>query len=895
MKILKIIIKNLNSLAGKHVLDFTQPEFQDGIFAIVGETGAGKTTILDAITISLYGKAVRTPERTNYLTFCEKELLTEVWFEVKDKIYISSFSQKRTARKNSKRKIGSPKMELARANGKILESSISKVPKMIEEIIGLNFEQFTKSILLAQGSFDAFLKASSNEKGTLLEKLTNTEIYSELSIKVFEKNKELKTEIEFLEKNILQSSELHNKIIGNTALLNKLKDEYKKIKLDEKQKKIENIKNYRTIFQQSKLLKNNILKLKETLKLEKDFLSKNSQRKNQAEQAKELDLKINELKKQTSLIKIKNINLETAEKRINELEVFFKNQDSRKLLEKYHYFQQNIFHLIKNSDHFQNQTFNLNEFLELEKYLSKVDKEFLEIIYSLENLNQKIENNKSVVDKLIEDLKQIRNEKKTLTQIIVQLEEKYETERILFEYQKQREVLKDGDQCPLCGAKVEIEILNQLIKKTANISETNKLLKTNKTNLNKLQAQEEKLKIKIFNIFSELNLLENIAVEKNDVFIQKIKQGFKLETEKYPEVNLELKNYTTKNNRFHFLKELKEFLDFKKSLEEELKIFNLEANENGLNKLKQIKNDFHKKQQGLIYLQQDLHLLEFKEELKTLQKIRENIFGKEDPTKFLEKLNEKTNLVLQLKTEIETKQDQLINLEMDLKKYQDGDLDKLLDEVQKLQKKQQELIKEIGGIEREIKIDKIRLAENINREKILNEKKTEFEKWSKLNELIGSAKGDKFKVIAQQLTLESLTDFANKYLHQFNNRYLLETSKEKLDVLIKDIFYSGIIRPIQTLSGGETFIVSLSLALALSDLVSEKVMINSLFLDEGFGTLDENSLDIVLSALGNLQSEGKIIGVISHVKNLRERISTQIQVKKIGSGKSKIVLVNSFE
>jgi exonuclease SbcC len=72
-------------------------------------------------------------------------------------------------------------------------------------------------------------------------------------------------------------------------------------------------------------------------------------------------------------------------------------------------------------------------------------------------------------------------------------------------------------------------------------------------------------------------------------------------------------------------------------------------------------------------------------------------------------------------------------------------------------------------------------------------------------------------------------------------------------------------------------------------------MINSLFLDEGFGTLDENSLDIVLSALGNLQSEGKIIGVISHVKNLRERISTQIQVKKIGSGKSKIVLVNSFE
>ena len=564
-------------------------------------------------------------------------------------------------------------------------------------------------------------------------------------------------------------------------------------------------------------------------------------------------------------------------------------------MEKYHYFQQNISYLIKNSNRFENQTFNQNEFLELEKYLNKVDKEFLEIIYSLENLNQKIENNKSIVDKLIEDLKQIRNEKKTLTQIIAQLEEKYETERILFEYQKQREILKDGDECPLCGAKVEIKILNQLIKKTANISETNNLLKTNKTNLNKLQAQEEKLKIKIFNIFSELNLLENIAVEKNDVFIQKIKQGFKLEVEKYPEINLELKNYTAKNNRFHFLKELKEFLDFKKSLEEELKIFNLEANESGLNKLKQIKNDFHKKQQELVFLQQDLHLLEFKEELNTLQKIRENLFGKEEPTKFLQELNKKTNLVLQLKTEIETKQEQLNNLEMELRKYQDGDLDKLLDEVQGLQKKQQELIKEIGGIEREIKIDKIRLDENINREKILNEKKSEFEKWSKLNELIGSAKGDKFKVIAQQLTLETLTDFANKYLQRFNNRYLLETSKEKLDVLIKDIFYSGIIRPIQTLSGGETFIVSLSLALALSDLVSEKVMINSLFLDEGFGTLDENSLDIVLSALGNLQSEGKIIGVISHVKNLRERISTQIQVKKIGSGKSKIVLVNSFE
>lgn len=165
-------------------------------------------------------------------------------------------------------------------------------------------------------------------------------------------------------------------------------------------------------------------------------------------------------------------------------------------------------------------------------------------------------------------------------------------------------------------------------------------------------------------------------------------------------------------------------------------------------------------------------------------------------------------------------------------------------------------------------------------------------RWDQLSNLIGSAEGTKFSRFAQGLTLARLVELANLHLHKLNDRYrILKSSEEDLELLIVDTYQAEAIRPMNTLSGGESFLVSLALALGLSDLAGRRTQINSLFIDEGFGTLDADTLDSAISTLENLQASGKMIGIISHVEALKERISTQIRVRKQAGGVSKIEIV----
>jgi exonuclease SbcC len=159
-----------------------------------------------------------------------------------------------------------------------------------------------------------------------------------------------------------------------------------------------------------------------------------------------------------------------------------------------------------------------------------------------------------------------------------------------------------------------------------------------------------------------------------------------------------------------------------------------------------------------------------------------------------------------------------------------------------------------------------------------------------LHGLIGSASGDKFRRFAQGLTLDNLVYLANKQLDRIHGRYLLKRKEEQgLALTVLDTWQGDVERDTKTLSGGESFLVSLALALALSDLVSHKTSIDSLFLDEGFGTLDAETLDIALDALDNLNASGKMIGVISHIEAMKERIPTQLRViKKSGLGVSEL-------
>ncbi len=216
-------------------------------------------------------------------------------------------------------------------------------------------------------------------------------------------------------------------------------------------------------------------------------------------------------------------------------------------------------------------------------------------------------------------------------------------------------------------------------------------------------------------------------------------------------------------------------------------------------------------------------------------------------------------------------------------------IDELTKELQELQLKVDELQLSIGALSQTLKRDSEDREKNEVKLLQLEKKKETFKVWVKLNEMVGSADGNKFAKFAQGITLDQLISLANNHLTVLSSRYELQRSTEQkhlLEIEVIDSFQGDVIRPVSTLSGGESFIVSLALALGLSELASQKIAIDSLFLDEGFGTLDEESLETALNALNLLQSSGKMVGVISHVEALKERIPLQIKVVPKGDGTS---------
>ncbi|WP_133273649.1 AAA family ATPase [Hymenobacter radiodurans] len=209
MKILRVRFSNLNSLRGQHEIDFSHSPLSDaGLFAITGPTGAGKTTILDAITLALYGQVPRHEGGVEQvMSHGTGESWAEVEFQVNGRRYRSKWGQYR-ARKKAEGKLQDSRMELSEEpttpsdapddNWPIIESYKSRVPARVAELSGLEYRQFLRSVLLAQGEFTRFLKSSAGERAQLLEKITDTRKYSDISVFAFRKAKEEAQQVEVL-------------------------------------------------------------------------------------------------------------------------------------------------------------------------------------------------------------------------------------------------------------------------------------------------------------------------------------------------------------------------------------------------------------------------------------------------------------------------------------------------------------------------------------------------------------------------------------------------------------------------------------------------------------------------------------------------------------------------
>ena len=282
---------------------------------------------------------------------------------------------------------------------------------------------------------------------------------------------------------------------------------------------------------------------------------------------------------------------------------------------------------------------------------------------------------------------------------------------------------------------------------------------------------------------------------------------------------------------------------------------------------------------------------------------------------FLEKsgiqsINQLSDMLLDENTEIEikSKKDSLkllvTTLQGDIKKYKSElksleakmietpDRTDVEMQIHLLENTQNEALQQKGANKEKLDRQKQNKATATALSETIQLQQGEYNRRKILNELIGSADGKKFRIFAQGLTLQKLCDLANIHLQQLSGRYIArKKSPDSLELNIMDTYQGDNVRSMNTLSGGESFLVSLALALGLSDMAGRNVRIQSLFIDEGFGSLDENTLDVAISTLENLQAKGKTIGIISHVNELKERISTQIKVAKKGNGFSSLEII----
>lgn len=213
------------------------------------------------------------------------------------------------------------------------------------------------------------------------------------------------------------------------------------------------------------------------------------------------------------------------------------------------------------------------------------------------------------------------------------------------------------------------------------------------------------------------------------------------------------------------------------------------------------------------------------------------------------------------------------------RRYSRRERKELLAELEIKNRELQTLHQESGRLQGRLEENEQRLQQQRHRQEALAAYTKDLQRWRRLDELIGSANGKKFRNFAQGITFESMVVQANRSLRKMTDRYLLVRDDiHPLELNIIDNYRGGDIRTTQNLSGGESFLVSLALALGLSKMAGKNVRVDSLFLDEGFGTLDEETLDTALQTLAGLQQEGKTIGIISHVSLLKDKLETQIQV-----------------
>ena len=850
MRLKKLTLQAFGPFKDKVVIDFEKNNIDKGLLLISGDTGAGKTTIFDAICFALYGETSGGVRSTNSLrsdwASPNEDTFVSLEFYYKNKFYEvrrnPEYSRKKKSGTGETKQVACAELNI---DGRII-TKVNDVTKEIEKLIGLDYKQFRQVAMLSQGEFSKFLLASSEEKTNIFRKIFGTEFYdllqNKLKLNMLSKKNEIekvRDKIDTEKKNLepiinlfgLSNDEI---IILLNDKINEYKNNVSSIKLERDKKNEERIKLSTEITNINKL-NNDIKKYHETSEeLEKLLLSNN----NISEEKEKYDYNINVAVNITGVLDMLN-------------------KDSNTLENKKIKFEQNNNYLNEKKNEYKEKE---KSFKFLDNYSDSVDK-LNKDINDLINMNKDYDN----YLKKYSDLNAALDEYKDLC-------DDYDNNFSLYEDMRKKyylnisveiaDSLVDGEECPVCGSKNHpkkaVAFDCEYTKNDLEYEE--KQLK----NIDNLRKAKEAFIEKTREEIKDFNILEN-----EDVYFEKNK-------------NLELLN-TKKNERDNLNNKFK-----KMSMERQKLLSDIKSYEDNYN----IFND-------------DIKTLE--ENIKDYNIKLDNLYV-DNNTNYDDYINKKLdkNKLSELKIKIDSFDNRKKELESTIKLLEHDVKDKnIVDDTDK--EKQLNTINEEficldnNYTNNNVLLEKLKTSfSNIN--KYLDDNKKIQDEYDVVKILSDTANGGlsgrlkiTFENYVQSYFMNTVLIEANKRLIKMSDgRYELKrkesesklNTKTGLDFSIFDS-YTGKERDVSSLSGGEKFKASLALALGLSDTISNSrggIKIDSLFIDEGFGSLDSDSLNQALNILSDLSSNDKLVGVISHVSELISRIDNKIFINKTSMG-----------
>ena len=987
MRLLAVRLQNLNSLSGTHEVRFDEGALSAaGVFLITGPTGAGKSTLLDAMTLALYGRAARygNDKADEMMSRHTAECLAEVDFETKGEKLRATWRLRR-ARGKADGKLQPVERRLANAvTGEILAEKSAEMDRLIEERTGLDAQRFLRSVLLAQGQFAAFLKAKPNERAELLEKITGTEIYSELSTLAFDTHKAKDEAVARLRERLgaltvlsdEDRAQLETDLAASKQAIARL--------LAENQTATHQLaehKQWQQWQREQTTAQSEIAKLSDTLALlaQQQAEATVALQQSQATLTQARDARAQREPIWSEATKL-TAQSEQYEAQLKESrDVYFQWQKDQKTAQ------------AARDNAEQNLTKHRDASAALEAWLREhaadasiadalpaqriAVREWREAFQQLEAarrtqaeadaIQKRLTDSEAAAKELAatlqatrEKLTALRTESERATHACEQQRRIVEQAQQAASFDEHRHDLKQGEPCPLCGA-TEHPFASGEISFTSQLQTARKLLAT-------LEQQRDKLTRDVTANEKEVTRIEERSRGEqarmdeargllSKITVPDLTSLHSRETEARSHAHaVGLRGaHASRVQPSAFSPKALSASDGRSALESEQASgedagrstrdacappdnWNPSEAQRNLDALEERAQIFAAKQTEAAQ-QQAKHqqfetalqlatqdLAAKTKRLKELAQEGKDLRAKADALKqtIVTLLGERTltqdrawhdsQVVLAEKAarDHEAKVHELEKQSATTKAKRDQLTERVNELAQQLGKREPVTAAIIAVLEQSARRVSDELAAQQKSAGMFEERRNnddearkrressgeelkaaeaEALRWGRLKELIGSADGSKFARFAQSLTLRQLISLANQHLQVLAPRYrLIAAEGTELDLRIVDLYQANVDRPMESLSGGESFLASLALALGLSELASRHHPIDSLFIDEGFGTLDSETLEIALSALENLRASGKTIGLISHVDLLKERLTTQVRVVRGSGGTSRI-------